>query len=678
MITADRLDRLHGAARSGGRLLGSLGRCVAAVRLAKHPEAAATLATLVIESADLRVVGIARRALLRLTDPRARDRVFELAIESGSPRLNTVIRQAGHLPAAPWLRTAWLFLEGRYEEASELDFDGSLRRAVHRAASPPLQRRIAEHARVAGRVEWIRAVADRTSQLGDLSDSEWETTLRLLADQEQFADLWRLAAVAPLPWAAKILQELGDSGWQPEAEAERSGFASLVARARRCAIPISVDVLYRRVDIPYQGREFSSLVVSPRGDRVAWMDGPSVVLCSLPAGQQLRLPMDHRHGRPEHSTILLANRARRTVLVCLSRAGASLWEVADDSASVVPVRQALTEWGGQYLPGQGEVGVTPDGTRLIRLERNGYLKVWNLATRELIIRRRAHRGYGRTRLAISPNGRLLVTRSNDARATTPSVRVWNLPMVRPVSTLSNPQHVSSLMITPNSRTLVTVTGDAVAVYALPSGQPIVVLEYEVDDRRPTKLAVAMSMDGSLLVAFVGSTATFEVRRLPDCVLIRSFPAGGRVTNPYYHQQVQGLRLTVSSDNRTIFATHPGIEHIQAWHLATGQFIGNLKHCGQHSVVITGMAPGGQIFGTVCAPEKCVATWVPEPALTGDESIATLTVTAVENLQQRCIGADAPWGQLLAALFKWQHRHDIAAADADGANLSGPTDIDLSG
>lgn len=64
-------------------------------------------------------------------------------------------------------------------------------------------------------------------RLGEMTDEAWEATLALLSTQKQGEAMWRLAQVAPPVWSVRLLRQLADIAWMPQAEEERAGFVEI-------------------------------------------------------------------------------------------------------------------------------------------------------------------------------------------------------------------------------------------------------------------------------------------------------------------------------------------------------------------------------------------------------------------------------------------------------------------
>src|SRR5438270_832343 len=82
-----------------------------------------------------------------------------------------------------------------------------------------LPARVAAAARTAGRAEWVELVIGgrQGKRLGALTSAEWRSVLGVLEDRERWAEMWRLAQMAPPRWSVRLLRRLSDLHWYPSA-----------------------------------------------------------------------------------------------------------------------------------------------------------------------------------------------------------------------------------------------------------------------------------------------------------------------------------------------------------------------------------------------------------------------------------------------------------------------------
>ncbi len=159
-----------------------------------------------------------------------------LFIRHEEPRARELILSRGYLPQDTEQRALFFFLAEAWPQYAALDFDHHLLVNAYETAGRSLRRRLLEHSRHTGQLDWLRGMgsAVEVRWLEDLTDADWDLTIRRLSEQEKHPDLWRLAQVAPPLWSASILDRLAKRGWQPESGEERAEFERLVSLARAC------------------------------------------------------------------------------------------------------------------------------------------------------------------------------------------------------------------------------------------------------------------------------------------------------------------------------------------------------------------------------------------------------------------------------------------------------------
>lgn len=118
--------------------------------------------------------------------------------------------------------------------------------------------------------------------------------------------------------------------------------------------------------------------------------------------------------------------------------------VITDSTKVVN-----PNWGVHALTGVTSVAISPDGRTLV--SGSGDIKIWNLASGQLI-RTLGHSGS----IAISPDGRILASGRGD-------IKIWNLASGQLIRTLTG-HSGGVLAISPDGRTLVSGSSDTIKIW----------------------------------------------------------------------------------------------------------------------------------------------------------------------------------------------------------------------
>jgi WD40 repeat protein len=621
------------------------------------PERARCLAELFLHSRDEAVVHIAQTALSKLLLAECLDAVGELAMETGDGRLQELIDESGHLPSDPERRTLWLLLVGRFEEAEELDFDGGLLRSAYSRADHALRLRIAARVRESSRTPWLVALTSALGRRDAVRPADWEAAVDQLTAARRWDELWGLATKAPLPWAARILSILGEHRWKPEREVDGHEYDRLIALAASCTTPLSAASLFGSVetifeDAPTSSGQFhmareghfiglarfrdpnvriwdlrtgdwagrlavhdaqpSTLVIAPDGSHVAVCGYEfGVRVMSLPGGG-VSTALSTPRFRPEH----LAFASGGELLAGVGVRSAWLWHVPTEA-----MRWSTRTPGIPYPKG---ATVTPDDQMLI---------VWGSVGR-------VNNLHGRVRLQHLASGEPLGGIELEAR-----------------------QHPLQVKVTPDSKRLVIVCAASVHLWDLPSLTPIA--GWDIGSRA----GVAMTTDSTRLIG-IREDGDIEVRRASDGVVVVRIERDARLSSH--------CRLAVSGNGRLLMACDFAQGPIRLWHVPGGEPAGVFS---DSSGDVLDFAPDGTAiaFSDAANARSGYDRLVirrPEAALTGDTPVAEVTVQEVERLRRR--GGppeDRPWLDLLDALVRWRHRHDVDVSDAV-AGLSGDTDIEL--
>ena len=140
---------------------------------------------------------------------------------------------SAYLPVAPELRALYLFITEQWRRYDELDFDQSMMRAIYETSSPDLRQRIAARVQTAGRTDYLTILAgvDYRSRAEEVNPAEADLLVKILAENQEWDRLWRLAPELALPFSVQIVQTLVAAGWQPRDELDQPVFAELASLA---------------------------------------------------------------------------------------------------------------------------------------------------------------------------------------------------------------------------------------------------------------------------------------------------------------------------------------------------------------------------------------------------------------------------------------------------------------
>ncbi|ALF53910.1 serine/threonine protein kinase [Nostoc piscinale CENA21] len=228
---------------------------------------------------------------------------------------------------------------------------------------------------------------------------------------------------------------------------------------------------------------------------------------------------------------------------------------------------------------------TPDNKTLISASRDKTIKVWNLATGQLIRTLKGHTE-GVSSVAISPNGQILVSGSRDK-----TIKVWNLATGQLIRTLEgHTEGVSSVAISPDGQILVSGSRDkTIKLWNLATGQLIRTLEGHTD----WVSSVAISRNSQTLVS-ASNDKTIKLWNFATGQLIRTLEG-----------HTEGVSSVAISPNGKTFASGSGDQTIKMWDILTGQEILNLKgHLSSVSSVV--FSPDGETL--VSASDQTIKVW----------------------------------------------------------------------
>lgn len=183
------------------------------------PDAVCTLSYALIESKYRDVRTSAAAALSFLSSSEAIDVFCDCALESLDPLLLHIASERGYLPSNDERKALFLFLSGQmdaYRDIDPLEGHPLLIRGVL-SATPKVRSQVLEMARANGLVSIILSLGKEGNDI-EWSSCDWKTRLRILAQETEHQEMFRLLFHAPLPFAVDIVHSLAASGWKPRPE----------------------------------------------------------------------------------------------------------------------------------------------------------------------------------------------------------------------------------------------------------------------------------------------------------------------------------------------------------------------------------------------------------------------------------------------------------------------------
>ncbi len=459
----------------------------------------------------------------------ARGALCLLFIRHEDPDARLLVQNHGNLPEDPQTRALFYFLAGLWNEYEDLDFDHSLLIDAYENAGRSLRRRLLEHSRQTGQMEWVRDLggSGEVRWLNDLTDADWDLSIRRLEEQNQLVDLWRLAQVAPPVWGAAILDRLTRRGWQPDGVEEREGFSKLAVLARESlANPLSIRPK-KALNAPFA--EITCLAMHPNGRVIAaGSNDQHVYQWDLPDGTLRKPPLIGPSPltralvySPEGDLLASANGDNRIRAFRLP--GGSLVKNFEGHRAMIrglaisPDGRTLYSAGfdgtlrfwrfphGTELktikPGSGEIfslALGAGGRYLITAGTDCLIQVWTLPEGALAREITGHTDTI-THLAASPNSELVASAGRDG-----TVRLWNYSSGGLVRTITNPGGpITALCIHPNDQVLMGGRANGeVMMWSLSTGR---LLDTLPGHRQPIS-GLALSPEGDMLFSASSSTA----------------------------------------------------------------------------------------------------------------------------------------------------------------------------
>jgi len=343
----------------------------------------------------------------------AQEAIARLFVDHDDPRARQIALERGYLPQDPEKRALFLFLAEAWPQYEALDFNHALLVGLYEYGSKTLRRRLLEHARRTGYLEWLRGTeaAAEVRWSADLTDADWDLALRRLSEQGRWEELWQLAQAAPPLWSAAMINRLADQGWLPPDAADHDEFAALSRLACACLA--------------------APLAIRPR--RQATAPAPLTALAL----------------RPDDAQLAAGSAAQAIFRWNLP----GLTPAAPELTGPAPVTRALA--------------YSPDGSLLAAAGGDHRIRIFRLSDGSLVKTLEGHRALIRA-LAIHPEGRLLASAGFDG-----SIRLWRFPfgpeikLLRPAP--ENPEIFSLAISAGESRLLTAGAEGVIRVWSLPDG-----------------------------------------------------------------------------------------------------------------------------------------------------------------------------------------------------------------
>jgi WD40 repeat protein len=153
-----------------------------------------------------------------------------------------------------------------------------------------------------------------------------------------------------------------------------------------------------------------------------------------------------------------------------------IWDVATGEVLISWVGHAPGGNSGGFFPGDLDVSYSPDGSRIATASSDGTAKVWDAETGEQLLILAGHT-VGLHSLDYSPDGSMIATSSDDTEKT---VRVWDAQSGAEIYVLQVPRRAWGVKFSPDSQLLATAgSGGFVTMWDMSTGEELYSLPSQV-------------------------------------------------------------------------------------------------------------------------------------------------------------------------------------------------------
>ena len=169
-----------------------------------------------LDDKDTQIASAASTCIAELTNRKTTDFLCRRWIENQNSRLQIIIKQGNYEPIDASAKALFYFLLGEWQKYEDIDFDQSLLAKAYQAASKELKAQIAETSRVAGRIELIKILTStkRGFNAEKMTEKDWKTFIDILGVQPDRKEIWRFLYNAPPIWSKKLLDKLAKASYK--------------------------------------------------------------------------------------------------------------------------------------------------------------------------------------------------------------------------------------------------------------------------------------------------------------------------------------------------------------------------------------------------------------------------------------------------------------------------------
>ncbi|HET92343.1 MAG TPA: hypothetical protein ENN99_16630 [Chloroflexi bacterium] len=354
----------------------------------------------------------AQEALRGLESAEAREAICRYVVTGeGEPRSLAlqIALEAGYEPQDERERAVFLFVTEQWQRYEALDFDHRLLRTAYAVADPSLRRRIREKMRVAGRADFLTAMAGENyvARAAEMTPAELELLIQTLTEHSDWPSLWQLALQIPLAWSLNVVTRLAREAWTPEGGEAAQLFRELIGILEAGgmlgpSLPVQWDVEEIERVVPPALLQARARVPGRINDVTF---SPTRPVIAVGTGQRRVVVWNYQHAHREY---VLSGFDHSIGCVAFTGDGRLLW---GERTSGTDVPCAIYCWSDErpddppVVLGQHAGSVTalaPVGaTQVLSAGRDQDLVLWDVSAGQELVRRRLY--YWARAVGISPS-----------------------------------------------------------------------------------------------------------------------------------------------------------------------------------------------------------------------------------------------------------------------------------
>ncbi|MEA5490220.1 MULTISPECIES: WD40 repeat domain-containing protein [Pseudanabaena] len=512
---------------------------------------------------DNEIVKSASISITQIKDKNIIDVLCKKWIDNPTDSLEYIIRQGGYEPYEASTKALFYFLLGEWQKYEDLDFDQSLLSKAYYGASDSIQKLVADKAKLAGRIEWIKILTNTKKgfSVEEMTDNEWSNFTDILVAHPDRKEIWRFLYHAPVIWSKRLLDNLAKASCKWFRQDEQKTVETLLTLSRKsqehyfllsqCLLEIPISTIQGNNQNGFMNQSTYSLAISPDGNVLVSGNGDKTIKRQKEfSGKYVAIKGNGDKAKNSQEEVQLLSQ--------------SLWNLTDGR----PLKNLSIEYDLA-----ASLVISPDGHILASGSWDSTIRLWSLPNGNYLKTLKGH-AYSVYSLSITPDGHTLVSGSGDS-----TIRLWSLPNGNYLKTLKgHTDSVLSLAITPDGRTLVSGSGDSkIRLWSLPNGNHLKTLKGHIS----SVYSLSITPDGRILISS-GHDGTIRLWSLPNGELLKNIK-GHTDSIP---------TLAISSDGFTLISGSADGK-ICLWSLPDGNHLKTISGYNFVNSVVT--SPNGNFF-----------------------------------------------------------------------------------